>query len=425
MAHGSVALSASRMTYDLTTTHDIDELDGSIPRSAAHHAAQHNAEFSFDANASAWPTSARGRSESVCSADSSSRSSPDYRTRIPVRRKSNAPIPAKHLQRVQPLSRSPDQKVPSETVIAPKGDVAQLYDEDGFLIQDADERPSPPVQRQPRRHVTAPVTASKLVCSQSVPLDLVNATSSIPAQSEIATNNPDSSSPRDCPRRACSIDRLAARANRSVSDTPQDRQRRLHAINTAPQGPPPWLSKFQPDPTLPSDQQLLPTVAKKLARERASKESGIDVLVDSFGVPLTALKETSDRDSSLTNAPTLTAPQMETKVLEMAESSMVRPKTSSSIAVQNRAAPVRNFSRRAVASSLAPQGSRHADKDHVDKPIQVPMQSPREPTFVAVTYGRSGPSVDHGHSSSLDSRKAVPPSNDCERKKSVGCCVVM
>lgn len=45
------------------------------------------------------------------------------------------------------------------------------------------------------------------------------------------------------------------------------------SINRRPEGDPPWLaSMYKPDPRLPPDQQLLPTVAKRLQQEQWEKE---------------------------------------------------------------------------------------------------------------------------------------------------------
>lgn len=50
----------------------------------------------------------------------------------------------------------------------------------------------------------------------------------------------------------------------------EEQSRRVHTINNAPSGTPPWLDGFQPDPRLPAEQQLLPTIARKRAQERSS-----------------------------------------------------------------------------------------------------------------------------------------------------------
>ncbi|BFZ55706.1 hypothetical protein PYCC9005_002747 [Savitreella phatthalungensis] len=81
-----------------------------------------------------------------------------------------------------------------------------------------------------------------------------------------------SKGPRNLPK-SRSVKTLAGHSSaglrRSVSVSAE-----LERRSRATHGPPPWLSKFAPDPRLPPDQQLLPTVARELARERWAKEHG-------------------------------------------------------------------------------------------------------------------------------------------------------
>lgn len=54
-----------------------------------------------------------------------------------------------------------------------------------------------------------------------------------------------------------------------------------------PEGDPPWLaSMYKPDPRLPPDQQLLPTVAKRLQQEQWEKEGKFGSLYDTSFRPL-------------------------------------------------------------------------------------------------------------------------------------------
>lgn len=54
----------------------------------------------------------------------------------------------------------------------------------------------------------------------------------------------------------------------------------------APEGPPPWSSTFSPDPKLPPDQQLIPTVAKRLQQEQWEKEGAFATVYDGKLRPL-------------------------------------------------------------------------------------------------------------------------------------------
>ncbi|MBE3043359.1 hypothetical protein IMZ48_12475 [Candidatus Bathyarchaeota archaeon] len=54
-----------------------------------------------------------------------------------------------------------------------------------------------------------------------------------------------------------------------------------------PEGDPPWLmSSYRPDPRLPPDQQLLPTVARRLQQERWEKEGKFGNVLDKEFRPL-------------------------------------------------------------------------------------------------------------------------------------------
>lgn len=56
----------------------------------------------------------------------------------------------------------------------------------------------------------------------------------------------------------------------------------------APEGEPPWMvSAYKPDPRLPPDQQLLPTVAKRLQQEKWEKEGKFGSVYDKEFRPLT------------------------------------------------------------------------------------------------------------------------------------------
>lgn len=55
----------------------------------------------------------------------------------------------------------------------------------------------------------------------------------------------------------------------------------------APEGPPPWsLSTYSPDPKLPPEKQLIPTVAKRLQQEQWEKEGAFATVYDSRLRPL-------------------------------------------------------------------------------------------------------------------------------------------
>ncbi|KAI1814962.1 hypothetical protein GGS20DRAFT_373435 [Poronia punctata] len=58
-------------------------------------------------------------------------------------------------------------------------------------------------------------------------------------------------------------------------------------VTRAPEGDPPWMiSAYQPDPRLPPDQQLLPTVAKRLQQEKWEQEGAFGNVYDKEFRPL-------------------------------------------------------------------------------------------------------------------------------------------
>lgn len=60
-----------------------------------------------------------------------------------------------------------------------------------------------------------------------------------------------------------------------------------HSVSRRPEGDPPWLATmFKPDPRLPPDQQLLPTVAKRLQQEQWEKEGKFGNTYDTDFRPL-------------------------------------------------------------------------------------------------------------------------------------------
>ena len=59
-----------------------------------------------------------------------------------------------------------------------------------------------------------------------------------------------------------------------------------NSMNKHPEGDPPWLSMYKPDPRLPPDQQLLPTVAKRLQQEQWEKEGKFGTTYDTSFRPL-------------------------------------------------------------------------------------------------------------------------------------------
>lgn len=75
-------------------------------------------------------------------------------------------------------------------------------------------------------------------------------------------------------------------SNGSISTRPSTRSGELN-VNKAPEGDPPWMiNSYKPDPRLPPDQQLLPTVARRLQQEKWEKEGKFGDVYDKEFRPL-------------------------------------------------------------------------------------------------------------------------------------------
>ncbi|KAI8656829.1 hypothetical protein NCS56_01288000 [Fusarium sp. Ph1] len=73
----------------------------------------------------------------------------------------------------------------------------------------------------------------------------------------------------------------------SISTRPSTRSGELSPGNKAPEGDPPWMiNSYKPDPRLPPDQQLLPTVARRLQQEKWEKEGKFGDVYDKDFRPL-------------------------------------------------------------------------------------------------------------------------------------------
>lgn len=87
-----------------------------------------------------------------------------------------------------------------------------------------------------------------------------------------------------------------------------------------PEGDPPWLaSMYKPDPRLPPDQQLLPTVAKRLQQEQWEKEGKFGNTYDREFRPLSEM-EVPDQPP---DQPSDTVPEPQT--IEVIETKLEQP----------------------------------------------------------------------------------------------------
>ncbi|PKS11682.1 hypothetical protein jhhlp_001834 [Lomentospora prolificans] len=183
-------------------------------------------------------------------------------TRIPVAKLSPAPIPLDYLERDSPSAR----KLSSSDDLGKNGD-----------------------------SISYPKPRSR---SASVKLDNITPPgTAVPVKRSATDVSPKkaASGPGRRPSgRAASTGRPKTRSGPNKDSTssagtrPSTRSGDLTSTSKQPERDPPWLvSAYQPDPRLPPDQQLLPTVARRLQQERWEKEGKFGNVYDKEFRPLT------------------------------------------------------------------------------------------------------------------------------------------
>ncbi|KAK0735424.1 hypothetical protein B0T21DRAFT_412052 [Apiosordaria backusii] len=170
-------------------------------------------------------------------------------------------------------------------------------------------------------------------------------------------------------------------------------EREFSSSSKQMEGEPPWMiSAYRPDPRLPPDQQLLPTVAKRLAQERMEREGKFGNIYDREFRPLT--------DEGFLKPPETSAAQERDPEKEAQDEEQgdwpLRPEVKSP-----------TLGGRANSYSTMPKIS--------DKPTMSPLPSPRTPGPQQQTHPQSSSTV----------KVPEPPEDPPQRKGGCGCCIVM
>ncbi|KAG4431338.1 hypothetical protein IFR05_013186 [Cadophora sp. M221] len=178
-------------------------------------------------------------------------------SRIPVLKTSPLPIPLQHLERDTPIRRSGLVEEDSISYAKSRGRSQSIKG-----LEDPASTPTP----------------AKRLLSENSP------TKKTPLRKgSVAANRAASASQR--PKTRSGSNQLNAAGQR-----PSTRSGELGPSNSTskrPEGDPPWLATmFKPDPRLPPDQQLLPTVARRLQQEQWEKEGKFGNTYDTDFRPL-------------------------------------------------------------------------------------------------------------------------------------------
>lgn len=191
-------------------------------------------------------------------------------SRIPVCKKSPFPIPAVHLER--------------DTILPRKKSSLQIGDEEVTSTTKIHEQSN--VTKEP---VTATNSSSKRVASESFTSKKSDLRSRSTSVSRETTNRP------------------STRSGLNVHSTSSRTTENGYASSKRPEGDPPWLSSmYKPDPRLPPEQQLLPTIAKRLQQEKWEKEGKFGNVYDTSFRPL---NDRSPANRSVSSPVQITIPQ--------------------------------------------------------------------------------------------------------------------
>ncbi|KAJ6442179.1 TeaA receptor TeaR [Purpureocillium lavendulum] len=279
-------------------------------------------------------------------------------SRIPVAKTSPAPISMDYLERGSPAVRKPADNADGDAISYPKprSRSASL----SASVSISDQASTGPGQRIAKRSVTD--TSPKKSSSRRP---------SAASKTSTSTGRP----------------KTRSGPNKDAPGTRPPTRGEGSAASKQPEGDPPWmLNSYKPDPRLPPDQQLLPTVARRLQQEKWEKEGKFGDTYDKDFRPL------NDNEFQKPPEPDFNAAQTEEETPH-ADEWPLKPGVAKSPTLR--------------------QGSYSTMPKISDKPLPVsPITSPRATT--------SGPPAQE-----KEQPPPAPVEDSEEKKGGCGCCVVM
>lgn len=197
---------------------------------------------------------------------------PKGTSRIPLAKLSPAPVPTDYIEREAPLTRRQSSLTPGEE------------DTINYAKPARTRSNSLKAHDTPAAATTATASTKPLQAKRSV-------TETSPKKNTATTGARKTSAPAKAP----TGNKPKSRTNPSKDSTssssgtsrPVTRSGEL-SPSKQPEGEPPWMvSAYRPDPRLPPDQQLLPTVARRLQQEKWEREGKFGSVYDREFRPLT------------------------------------------------------------------------------------------------------------------------------------------
>ncbi|TVY76791.1 hypothetical protein Focb16_v007775 [Fusarium oxysporum f. sp. cubense] len=196
----------------------------------------------------------------------------------------------------------------------------------------------------------------------------------------------------------------------SISTRPSTRSGELSPGNKAPEGDPPWMiNSYKPDPRLPPDQQLLPTVARRLQQEKWEKEGKFGDVYDKDFRPL--------NDNELGKPDQLDQAD-KTEETDEKQRETSPPEGEWPLKLE----PTKSPTQRAGGYSTMPKIS--------DKPQNSPLPSPRTPLSPNAPNAPQAPAQEQSKPEPSTERPVQqhpqqPQPAEDDSKGGCGCCVVM
>lgn len=304
-------------------------------------------------------------------------------SRIPVAKISPAPIAIDKMERENPLLRRRDDSPGAEDSIA----YPKTRSRSASLRPDGYNGPhSPPRVSRSTSDMSPKKASGGIGSSVSTPTlrKASGASKAMPASGRPKTRNGNS-------KDSNSSGTGATRPSTRSGERELSRDLSAGAASRQPEGEPPWMiSAYRPDPRLPPDQQLLPTVARRLQQEKWEREGKFGNVYDKEFRPLTddgflSPPEMSEKPGS--------AGSSEGPSGERQDEWPLKPEGKSPTTAQGRA------------------GSYSTIPKIQEKPNMSPLPSPR-PAMAQGAEAGAGP-------------VAAPTREEENAKDGCGCCVVM
>ncbi|CAK7567972.1 MAG: hypothetical protein SEPTF4163_005950 [Sporothrix epigloea] len=208
-------------------------------------------------------------------------------SRIPVAKLSPVPIAWEHIERDTPIARRRDDSPSVEESIA----YPILRARSASVRLDDESNSGVPALKSRNMTRSASDISPKKASNAQQPTSGSTATPGLRKIS--AQSRASSTAGRPRTRNGASKDSIssgtgATRPSTRSGDRELSREISAGAASKQPEGDPPWMiSAYRPDPRLPPEQQLLPTVARRLQQEKWEREGKFGNVYDKEFRPLT------------------------------------------------------------------------------------------------------------------------------------------